>query len=189
MGSMAAPLARRRFTVEEFHRMVEAGVLGEDDRIELLDGEIVEMTPIGPRHAGGVNRLTRLFGARLRERVVVGVQNPVVLGPYWEPQPDLALLKARDDFYAHAHPGPEDVLLIVEVEETSLDVDRRVKVPAYARAGVAETWLLNLADDRLEVFRDPAPEGYRDVRRLGRGDRVALVALPEIEFAVEEILG
>lgn len=189
MGTVIAPLARRRFTVDEYHRMAEAGILDEDDRVELLDGEIVEMTPIGPRHAGGVARLQHLFGARVGERAIVWVQNPLVLDRHWEPQPDLVLLKAREDFYTGALPGPEDAWLVVEIAETSTERDRRVKMPAYARAGVPEVWLLDLTLDRLEVFGDPASEGYRDVRRLGRGERVAPAALPELELSVKEVLG
>ena len=189
MTTMAPPLTRRRFTVDEYHRMAEAGILGEDDRVELLDGEVVEMTPIGPRHAGGVNRLNRIFTARLGERAVVCVQNPIVLGRHWEPQPDLVLLRPRDDFYTGAHPRPGDVLLTVEIAETSLEGDRRVKVPAYARSGVPEAWLLDLPGDRLEAHRDPGPEGYRDVRALARGERVAPEALPDLELSVDELLG
>lgn len=189
MGPVTAPLTRRRFTVEEYHRMADAGILDEDDRVELLDGEIVEMTPIGPRHAGGVARLDHLFGVRFGERAIVWAQNPLVLERHWEPQPDLVLLKPRQDFYTSALPGPEDALLVVEIAETSMQRDRRVKMPAYARTEVPEVWLLDLPGDRLEVFTDPAPEGYRKVRRLRRGDRLAPAAFPEVEFSVDEVLG
>lgn len=150
-------ITRRRFTVDEYHRMAEAGILGEDDRVELLDGEIVEMTPIGPRHAGGVNRLTRLFTTRLGARAIVTVQNPVVLGVRWEPQPDLAILRPRPDFYSTAHARPEDILLIVEVAETSGEADRRVKVPGYAAAGVPETWRVDLPGDPWRSTVTPRP--------------------------------
>ncbi len=133
---MTPRLLRRPFTVAEYHRMAEAGVLGEDDRVELLEGEIVQMTPIGSRHAACVARLTHLFVDRLQGRAQVNVQNPVHLSERSEPQPDLALLRPRPDFYARAHPGPADVLLLVEVAETSSDVDWTVKIPLYAGAGV-----------------------------------------------------
>jgi Uma2 family endonuclease len=142
---MGVQLARRLFTVAEYHKMAEAGILSEDDRVELLEGEIVAMSPIGSRHAGLVNRLNRLFSQRAGDQVVVSVQNPVRLGGYSEPQPDLALLRPRADFYTSSHPGPEDVLLAVEVAETSAAVDREVKVPLYARFGVPEVWLVDLA--------------------------------------------
>ncbi|MGH7545565.1 MAG: Uma2 family endonuclease, partial [Gemmatimonadota bacterium] len=108
---------------------------------------------------------------------------------HWEPQPDVVLLKPRDDFYTGAHPRPEDVLLVVEVAETSLGYERRLKLPEYARVGVPEVWLLDLPGDGLEVLRGPAPQGYRDVRRLNRGARVAPQALPDVELSVDDLLG
>ena len=131
-------LTKRRFTVEEYDRIAEAGVLTEDDRVELIDGAIVMMAPIGARHAGTVNYLTRLWTSRLGERAIVQVQNLVRLDLYSKPQPDIALLRPRGDFYRAAHPGPEDVLLVVDVADTSTEADRRVKMPLYARAAVRE---------------------------------------------------
>lgn len=135
---MSVQLLRRSFTVEEYHRMAEAGILREDDRVELLEGEIVEMTPIGSRHAACVDRLNQLGVRGVGPRAIVRVQSPVRLGERSEPQPDLTLLRARPDFYAHAHPGPADVLLIIEVAEASADADRTVKMPLYARAAIPE---------------------------------------------------
>ncbi len=186
---MAEPLVvRRKFTVEEYHQLTRAGILREDDRVELIDGEIVEMSPIGPRHAACVARLTRHLG-RLGERTVVWVQNPIRLGAFGEPQPDVALLRPQPDFYAAGHPGPEDVLLVVEVAETSVDYDRQVKVPLYARWGIREVWLVDLEQDRIEVYRSPSPEGYGEMRVVGRGDRVTPVAFPELELRAEDVLG
>jgi Uma2 family endonuclease len=186
---MAVRVVRRSFTVEEYYRMAEAGILSEDDRVELLEGEIVEMPPIGSRHASSVDRLTQLFAERVRHRAILRVQNPVRLGPRTEPQPDLALLRPRPDFYAQAHPGPQDVFLIVEVGETSADFDREIKVPLYARAGVPEVWLLDLGAGHVEVYREPTAQGYRDVHRLQRGQRLAPEAFPDLDLAVDEILG
>ncbi|MGH7544814.1 MAG: Uma2 family endonuclease, partial [Gemmatimonadota bacterium] len=179
---------RRRFTVDEYHRMAEAGILGEDDRVELLDGEIVQMTPIGPRHNWCVARLNRLFAPRVGERAIVWVQNSIRLGRYEEPQPDLCLLKASADVSAHSNPGPEDVLLVVEVADTSAQEDRRVKMPKYARAGIPEAWLFDLPAEALEVYRDPGPDGYRDVRRLRRGDSIAPLAFPDLVLSVGDAL-
>ena len=189
MRAVAAPLTRRRFTVDEYYRMAEAGILREDDRVELLDGEIVEMTPIGPGHAGQVNCLTRIFTSRLGDRAIVSVQNPVILGTHWEPEPDFVLLRPRLDDYRTAHPRPADVLLVVEVADTSLARDRKIKLPAYAAAGVPEVWILNLREERIEVYRDPAADGYRDVRRWGRGTRLAPRAFSDLELSVDEVLG
>jgi len=189
MRAMAIQLLRRPFTVAEYHRIAEAGILTEDDRVELLGGEIVQMTPIGSWHAACVARLTHLFVGRLQGRAQVNVQNPIHLSEHSEPQPDLALLHPRPDFYAHAHPGPADVFLLVEVADTSSEVDRAVKIPLYARAGIAEVWLIALADDAVEVHRRPTAEGYQDVQRVRRGGQLAPQALPDVSVGAAEILG
>jgi Uma2 family endonuclease len=173
---------------------VNAGALAprgrraEDDRVELLDGEIVVMTPIGRRHSSGVDRLNRFFARGVGERAIVRVQSPIRLGPYAEPQPDLSLLKPRDDFYAQADAGPEDVLLVVEVAEASARYDRQVKIPAYARSRIPEAWLVDLPGEGIEIYRDPGPDGYREVRRLRRGERVAPQAFPDLVLSVGDAL-
>jgi Uma2 family endonuclease len=180
---------RRRFTVAEYYRMAEAGILGEDDRVELIEGEILVMSPIGSRHAAAVGRLNRFFSQGAGTAALVRVQDPIHLGDRAEPQPDIALVRPRDDFYAGAHPGPEDVLLLVEVADTSLRYDRLVKVPLYARMGIREVWVVDLDDGSVEVHRQPSPQGYGEVQRLRRGQRLAPLALPEVEIAVEDLLG
>src|SRR6184192_4545534 len=142
--SMGMPFTARRFSVDEYDRMGRAGVFHEDDRMELLDGQIVEMSPIGPGHAGCVRALTSLLTRLVAGRALVSVQNPVRLGEHSEPQPDVALLVPRADAYRTAHPQPKDVLLVIEVADASLEHDRDVKVPLYAAAGVPEVWLVNL---------------------------------------------
>lgn len=193
-------IRRRRFTADEFERMGQAGILDEDDRLELLDGEIVEMSPIGPRHIGGVNRLTATFASRVGRRATVSVQNPIRLDEHWEPQPDVTLLRRRRDGYARAKPTAADVLLIVEVSDTSGDYDRTVKLRRYAGARIPETWVLNLTgahelitpeaqgEPVLEVYRKPIAGGYTEVRLLRRGDRIAPEALPDVEIPVDELL-
>lgn len=185
---MGMPLAHRRFTVDEYHRMAEAGILGEDDRVELLDGEIVAMSPIGARHAGAVKKLNSLL-SRAAAHVVLGIQDPVVLDRYWEPQPDVTVLKARPDEYRTSHPRPEDVLLVIEVADTTADRDRQVKVPSYARAGIPEVWLVNIPADSMEVYRDPQGGAYRNVRIATRGDTLRPVLLPELRVQVSDVLG
>lgn len=175
-----------RFSVKDYYRMVEAGVLREDDRMELVEGEIVDMVPIGSRHAACVARLTRLLVSGLGERAVVWVQNPVRLDDLSEPQPDLAVLGPRDDFYAGAHPGPAEALVVIEVAETTLGWDRRVKVPLYARSGVAEVWVVDLVSEAVEVFRRPGPDGYAEVQRAARGEQLDVAG---ISVGVDEILG
>ena len=186
---MAIQLSRRLFTVHEYYQMAQAGILHEDDRVELIEGEIVQMTAIGSRHAACVDRLNQLFSARVAERAIVRVQNPVRLSEYTEPQPDLALLRPRPDFYAAAHPGPPDVMLIVEVADTSAGIDRAAKMPLYARAGLPEAWLVDLQTDRIEAYRQPTPQGYQDIHRFERGDHLGVAAFPDLSFAVTDILG
>jgi len=186
---MAVQLLRRRFNVEEYYLMAKAGILNEDDRVELIDGEIVEMPPIGIPHASNVDRLAHLFFLHVGQRAIVRVQNPVQLSEHSEPQPDLALLRPRDDFYASAHPGPADVLLLIEIADTSIDYDREVKAPLYARADITEYWLVDLARQRIEVYRDPAAGEYRQLRLVRRDERLAPEALPFLELSSSDILG
>jgi Uma2 family endonuclease len=177
-------LPRRLFTVEEYHRMAAAGIFHPDERVELIEGEIVQMSPIGPRHAGCVINANRLFITRLGERVVVSPQNPVVIQPRSEPQPDLLLLRPRAISYSHEHPTPEDVLLAVEVADTTVRFDRLVKARLYARAGIAEFWLLLAMDGAVEVYRGPGADGYASVTLLGPSQTVSPLAFPDVGFAV-----
>lgn len=182
-------LARRRFSVKEYYRMGEAGILSDGERVELIDGEIVMMTPIGPPHSATVDRLTRLWTSRLGDRVIVRVQNPVRFSPDSELQPDLALLQPRPDFYIKSHPEAADVYLLIEVSDTTVDTDRRVKIPLYAKAGISEVWLVDLPADRVEVYRQPAPGGYRDVQIYTRGPAFEPVAFPDLRLTVADLLG
>ena len=180
----------RRFTVEEYHRMGEAGILGCDERLELIAGRIVVREPIVARHAATVDRLTRLWTSRLGERAIVRVQNPVQFPEAdSELQPDILLLRPRDDFYAAGHPRVADVLLLIEVADTTLRLDRRVKIPLYADVGVVETWLCDLVAERVEVYREPVDGTYRDVRTRERSEHIAPLALRDVVVAVDELLG
>ncbi len=188
--AMAEPITRYRFTVEEFHRMGEVGIFREDDRLELIEGELVRMSPVGSRHAACVKRLVDLFlPLQAGRRVLLGVQDPVLLDDRTEVYPDVVLLRWRADYYASGHPGPEAVLLVVEVSETSLAYDREVKVPLYARPGVPEVWVVDVEGRALWVHRMPEREGYRGVFRLVVGEEVAPQAFPEHRLAVRAILG
>ena len=179
---------RTGFTVAEYEQMVRAGVFREDDRIEMIEGQIIAMSPIGSSHSGHVNRLNRLFGSRAGQQILVGVQNPIRLTRS-EPQPDLALLKPRADDYATAHPTASEVLLVVEVADTSADFDRNVKIPLYGRSGVAEAWLIDLSAGVIEVYREPNPSGYGNKTTYVPGDSLAPIVLPDIVLTVAEILG
>jgi len=177
------------FTVEEYEAMGRAGVFPDGKRLELLGGEIVEMTPIGSPHAATVKRLTRLLVTGLSERAIVGVQDPVVLSDLSEPQPDLVVLRPRADFYAEAHPRPEDVLLVIEVADTTGRWDRTVKRPLYAAAGVPEMWIVDVTARVIEVALEPAADGYRSIRQLGVADAVSPAAFPDLSITVAELFG
>jgi Uma2 family endonuclease len=186
---MAAEPIRRRFTTAEYHAMAESGILAPDDRVELIEGEIWQMSPIGPL----VSRVTRMSyaftGSLKREEALVVSHSPIHLDDFSEPEPDLALLRFREDFYASALPSPEDVLLVVEVSDTTVAYDRRVKMDLYARHGIAEAWLCNLPQATVEVHRDPTPGGYGQILTFRRGDRLSSLAFPNLVIEVEAILG
>ena len=169
--------------------MAEAGILAEDDRLELIEGAIVRMSPIGSRHAACVDRLNALFMARLGKRTIVRVQNPIVINRRSEPQPDLTILKPRPDFYAARHPEPRDVLLVVEVVDTSGVYDRSTKLPLYARAGIREAWIVDLLHSVVEVYCQPALQSFRVHRRMERGQRIVPIAFPRAAFRVSDVLG
>lgn len=180
---------RHRFTVEEYHRMGEARIFHEDSRVELIEGDVLHMCPIGTRHTGGVNRLNALFTRRLGSRVVVSVQNPMILDDFSEPQPDLTILAFRSDYYDGAHPRPSDTLLAIEVADSSLSFDRRIKSALYARKHIRELWIVDVAGKGLEVYRRPTASGYREHQRLTRGKRIAMAAFPRVFFRVADVLG
>jgi Uma2 family endonuclease len=164
MSVTARDVARiHRLTVDAYHRMGEAGILPPDLRTELIDGQVIETAPIGHAHSGTVNLLANRLKETAGPQAIVAVQNPIVLGDYAEPQPDIALLRPRPDYYRSAHPRPENVLLLIEVADTSLCYDREVKLPLYAQTGIPEVWLVDLSGHTLTAFRNPAPTGYQDV--------------------------
>ncbi|MDP9379834.1 MAG: Uma2 family endonuclease [Chloroflexota bacterium] len=185
---MATGVARRRFTLDDYHKMAEAGILSEDDRVELIAGEIVQLSPIGKYHAACVKRLNRQLGLQLGDEVVIGIQDPVALGDDLAPQPDVSVLRAREDYYAEGLPSPEDILLVMEVADTSLAYDRQVKLPLYARAGVPETWLWDLPQQLVERHSDPSEWGYRSITRAGRGEQLASTVLPSLVIRVDDVL-
>jgi Uma2 family endonuclease len=188
--TVAVTLRRRRFTLDEYHRMGEAGILAEDSRVELIAGEIVVREPIGAHHASTVDRLTRLWTMRLGNRAIVRVQGPVQFSQEdSELQPDVTLLRPRPDFYAAAHPLADDVLLLIEVADTSLLLDRRVKIPLYARAGIREVWLVDLTADRVEVYQAPQDNRYGDHTVVERGQCLTPLAFPDVTVGLEDLIG
>jgi len=185
---MALHVLRGPFTVESYQRLAELGVLGADERVELIAGQVVEMTPIGDRHASCVRHLHDSLARAALEVAIIDVQNPVVLGTRDAPQPDVAVLERRADRYLH-HPHARDILLVIEVADTTLAYDRDVKIPLYARAGIPEAWLVDLTAERIAVHRQPHAGRYSHVRSAGAGDILTPVRLPDVTLAVSDILG
>jgi Uma2 family endonuclease len=185
---MLTDVTKRLFTVDEYYRMADAGILTQFDRLELIDGEIIEMSPIGDRHSGCVLRATTFFTRSFGERALVSVQNPLRLSRYTEVQPDIVILKPRADFYSGRY-RPEDVVLLVEVAETTLRYDRNVKLPRYAAAGIAEVWIEDLTNNSVIVSREPLADRYNTELTFHRNDSVSPVAFPEAIFKVEDLLG
>jgi hypothetical protein len=187
--AMTAEAVRHRFSVEDFYRMAEAGIFTEDDRVELIEGEVVEMPPIGPLHASAVDGLARLLYGLIPGSALLRVQNPVRLEPDSEPLPDLAVLKYRPGGYSRSHPGPDDVLLVIEVADTTAAYDRGVKLPLYGRSGIQEVWLVDLTAGKVEVYREPSPDGYRLIRISAPGESLSPLALPDISIDSGDVLG
>ena len=177
------------FTVDEYHRMSEAGILSESDRVELIEGEIVKMSPIGKHHAACVKRLNSVLNRRAGDYAIVSVQDPIRLDDYSEPEPDIALLNPRDDFYAQELPTVKDVLLVIEVADSSVEYDRDIKLPLYAKAGIPETWIVNVRDDRIETYSQPANGVYKRARFTNRSEAISPEVLPDLVISVKEILG
>ena len=189
MSTMAMDSVRRhRLTVANYYRMAEAGILRADARVELIEGEIIDMAPIGRQHAGTVNHLNRILQQVVGEHAIVQIQNPVSLDEYSEPEPDVALLRPRADFYKSGHPQPQDVLLIIEVADTSSRYDREVKVPLYARHGIGEVWVLDLEGGNLTRYRDPREGSYARIDRPDLRSPIAIEALPDLRLALGPVL-
>ncbi len=179
-------LPRHHLSVHAFHKMGEAGILGEDARVELVDGELIDMAPIGSLHAGTVDRIARLFFARCTD-VIVRIQNPIVLGSDSELQPDLTLVRPREDNYTKSHPEPVDILLIVEVGDSTVRYDREIKIPLYAQYAIPEVWLLDLQRQQLEVYLQPGANGYRQILRPEKNEEVALSRLTGVVINIAEL--
>lgn len=176
-----------KFTNQQYHLMHEAGVFKDGDRIELINGEIKTMSPIGRKHATCVARLTDLLVNRLFRKAIIWPQNSIRLKEHSEPQPDLAILKFRDDFYEAGLPTPEDILLIIEVADSSIDYDRDVKAPLYAMAGIPEMWLFDVNKKVIEGYSQPSPLGYKQIHRYDEGDVLSILSFPDVTFNWNEL--
>ncbi len=184
-----ATVTHHRFTVDEYERMIDKGILTENERVELIRGEVVEKMVVGPLHSATVNRINRLLTTRLLALAIVSVQNPIVLNDS-EPEPDLALLAPSEDFYATSKPTSSDARLVIEVADTSLAYDRDIKLPLYAQAGIQEFWIVNLVELMVEVYRQPLPSGSYALRTdFVRGDMLSALAFSEVTLAIDSMLG
>lgn len=185
---MAGALTKRRFTADEYQQMGRAGILSQDDRVELMDGEVVTLTPIGPRHNAAVNRANRAITSAAGDKAIVQVQGSVRLDLFHEPEPDIVLLKPREDFYASRLPEPADMLLVVEIAESSIEYDRDVKAGVYAAAGVSEYWLADLGSDSVGCYTDANAGVYRTFRECRRGQSIAPRLMPRCVIPVDALL-
>ena len=188
---MAIQVSKRLFTVDEYERMAEAGILTGDERVELVEGEIVRMAAKGSRHSACVSRITDLFYRYARQSAIVRVQDPVRISSQSELEPDVALLRLKDDFYASEHPQASDIYLLVEVSDTTLSYDRGVKLALYAKAGIREVWIVSLPEETIEVYAHPEGDNYRETRAARRGDMIEVQSVPGLALAVSvsDILG
>jgi Uma2 family endonuclease len=186
---MSAQFEPRRFNVTEYYRMAEAGVLKPDDRVELIEGEIIKMSPIGGPHAACVERLDDLLAGVVEPSLMVRMQNPITLDDFSEPIPDIAIVRARRDYYATRHPAPAEVFLIIEVADTTVLTDRNIKIPLYARIGIPESWLINLPKQMIEVYFDLYEGKYRKRSTFKRGESVNSATIKGLLLSVDEILG
>jgi Uma2 family endonuclease len=181
-------MPRHRITMDEYYRMAEVGILPPDARVELIEGEIIDMAPIGTGHGGAVAQLDRLLQSVVGGRAIVFVQSAIRLSDISEPQPDFALVKPRADFYRKKHPGPDDTFLILEVSESSLRYDLQVKAPLYARHGIPEFWVIDLKGRQVRFFRSPESGQYADVTSTGVPSIVAPMALPDVQIDLTHVL-
>lgn len=185
---MALPVAKWRFDVDAYHRMAESGILAPNDSVELIDGEVLHMSPMGSRHAACVDRLLHTLFQPLAGRAIVRCQSPIRLNRHNEPEPDLTLLRPREDFYATAHPSAEDVLWVIEVSDSSLDFDRQVKLPLYAQFGIPEVWILDLGSDQILIHGQPSGLAYAEQRTHGGGETFTTRAFPDLQLSVDSLI-
>ncbi|MGV0027832.1 Uma2 family endonuclease [Phormidesmis priestleyi] len=199
---MVVKLEKRLFSVKEYHAMIQTGLLTENDPVELIRGEIVykpdrnfqpasgnESMAVGRRHAACVKRLNALFNQRLTGQAIVSIQDPVEIDEYSEPEPDVCLLKQKDDFYESGHPKADDIWLLIEVADSTLESDRTIELPLYAENNISEVWIVDINAQQVEVYRQPSPTGYQSTEIFRRGQAITLQVLAPIAIAVDDILG
>jgi len=188
MSLVATEQSRKKFTVEEYHKLGEVGIIGPDERTELIDGDIILMAPMGSRHFSRLIRLVRIFPKLFNDRASVAIQGPVRLNNGLEPEPDLSILKYREDDYEDLLPQPQDVYLLIEVSVTTVEYDRNEKSVLYSQAGILELWIVDVNAELVEVYRNPSVNGYESIQQFRRGDTISPLAFPDIAISVDDIL-
>lgn len=186
LAAMPTPV-KYRLTVEQYYKMAEVGILGIEQRTELIEGEIIEMSPIGAKHAGTINRLSRVLSPRISAQSIISIQNSIRLNDKSEPQPDLAILHLRDDCYTESIPTPDDVFLLIEVSDSTLKYDRDIKIPLYAKAGIPEVWIANIEEQVFEVYKSLNQNSYEQVQNYEKGEVTSMSMLADIEIAINEV--
>lgn len=186
---MITKVHRKYFTIDEYHRMVAENILSEQDRTELIEGEVLYMSPIGSRHAACVNRLTAVLSTLLNNHAIVSIQNPIQLSQFSEPEPDVALLRPRDDFYASHLPTAADVLLVIEVADTSIDYDQHTKLPLYARSGIPEVWIVNLNTNTIFTYTQPSIGEYQQQHEYSISETIQSTMVAPLRLEVKDIVG
>ena len=185
---MTVQILHKKFTVGQYHQMIESGILTKGDRVELIEGEIIEMSPVGRKHAACVDRLNELLVLKLATKAIIRVQNPILLSNNSQPQPDLAILRRRDDFYRNEHPQVQDIFALIEVSDTTIEYDRNIKIPLYAANGIAEVWIVNLNEQVIEVYSSPTQINYEQVDTFNQQQTLNFQAFPNIFFSGTQIL-
>ncbi len=188
MSLLATKQLRKKFTVEEYHKLGEVGIIGPDERTELIDGDIMLMAPMGSGHVSCVGRLLKMFFKALGDRATILSQTPVRLNNGLEPEPDLSILHPREDCYRHQLPQHQNVYLLIEVADTTINNDRNVKSVHYSQAGIIELWIVDIRAELVEVYRNPGPNGYESIQQFRRGDTISPLAFPDIVIGVDDIL-
>ncbi len=183
------PIQLRHFTVADYYRMGEIGILSEDDHVELIKGDVLEMPPIDSPHSGKVNRITVLLTRLLGDKSIIAVQNPILISDDSSPQPDFAVLHPRADFYEDKHPTPTDVYLVIEVSDSTLRFDKIEKAMLYAQAGIPEYWILDVNNKLVIQHTQPSETGYQLIQQLTAGKTVASPTLPDLSLGVDQIFG
>lgn len=186
---MTVQILRKKFTVGQYHQMIESGILTDRDHVELIQGEIIEMSPVGRHHAACVDRLTELLVLKLFRKALIRVQSPILLSDNSEPQPDLSILQRREDFYNAGHPTPNNIFALVEVSDSTIEFDRDVKVPIYAQEQIPEIWLVNLNNTQIERYCQPIDDTYQQRQIFHLGETLNFQAFPDVPIEVNQVFG